>query len=367
MEDEYQAGKSPRLWIMEKRENKPSFMNGGQEMHVTRESDGKNIVIPVMEVVKEMITGDCTTKLVVYNARDNRYCGVLKRDLCCILIDWTSSERLTVHTDCFSHEMIVYDGDAIAFLSQNTGCIDMNTSGKRWEGYVKDGKPFGYGILYDEEGNKEYEGFMMDGLKTCYGKEYYSDIDTLKYDGCYHRGKRFGRGILYDRAGSIEYEGDWAEDAVYCENAFISCLCESLVIPDDSFNDANDIVLHSLFSTLSEIVIGSDCFDNTRVFEVNGLSQLKSITVGTRTGKVGDYVRNDGLLCIVNCPKLKSIVIGEDSFCDYHDLELANLPSLESLSMEGMNFYWAPVFSLTSWNVRLTQYRPSKAAVDDYW
>ena len=99
MEVEYQAGKSPRLWIMEKRENKPSFMNGGQEMHVTRESDGKNVVIPVMEVVKEMITGDCTTKLVVYNARDNRYCGVLKRDLCCILIDWTSSERLTVHTD----------------------------------------------------------------------------------------------------------------------------------------------------------------------------------------------------------------------------------------------------------------------------
>ena len=189
----------------------------------------------------------------------------------------------------------------------------------------------------------------------------------FRSDGCYHRGKRFGRGILYDRAGSIEYEGDWAEDAVYCENAFISCLCESLVIPDDSFNDANDIVLHSLFSTLSEIVIGSDCFDNTRVFEVNGLSQLNSITVGTRTGKVGDYVRNDGLLCIVNCPKLKSIVIGEDSFCDYHDLELANLPSLESLSMEGMNFYWAPVFSLTSWNVRLTQYRPSKAAVDDYW
>ena len=52
MEVEYQAGKSPRLWIMEKRENKPSFMNGGQEMHVTRESDGKNVVIPVMEVVK---------------------------------------------------------------------------------------------------------------------------------------------------------------------------------------------------------------------------------------------------------------------------------------------------------------------------
>lgn len=61
--------------------------------------------------------------------------------------------------------MIVYDGDAIASSSQNTGCIDMKTSEERWKGYVKDGKPFGYGILYDDKGNRECEGFMMNGSK----------------------------------------------------------------------------------------------------------------------------------------------------------------------------------------------------------
>ena len=63
---------------------------------------------------------------------------------------------------------------------------------------MKDGKPFGYGELFDEEGKKEYEGFMVDGVKMGYGIEYYSDIEWVKYRGCFYDGKRFGKGVLYD-------------------------------------------------------------------------------------------------------------------------------------------------------------------------
>ena len=38
---------------------------------------------------------------------------------------------------------------------------------------MKEEKPFGYGVFYDE-------GFLMDDMKTCYGKEYYSDIDIVR-------------------------------------------------------------------------------------------------------------------------------------------------------------------------------------------
>jgi singapore isolate B (sub-type 7) whole genome shotgun sequence assembly, scaffold_3 len=53
---------------------------------------------------------------------------------------------------------------------------------------------------------------MMDGIRVCYGKEFYDDIEKVKYEGCYYEGKRFGKGVLYDRNGGIEYDGLWKED-----------------------------------------------------------------------------------------------------------------------------------------------------------
>lgn len=43
----------------------------------------------------------------------------------------------------------------------------------------------------------------MDGIRVCYGKEFYDDIEKVKYEGCYYEGKRFGKGVLYDRNGGI--------------------------------------------------------------------------------------------------------------------------------------------------------------------
>ena len=88
--------------------------------------------------------------------------------------------------DMDSKEMIVYrNGERV-----DTQCagevIDLDTNGRRWEGRMMEGQPYGYGVMYDEEGKKEYEGFMMDGMKSCYGIEYYSDIERMKYEGCYN-------------------------------------------------------------------------------------------------------------------------------------------------------------------------------------
>lgn len=315
-------------------------------------TDATKAEMGIEGVLRSVLSSDCSTKLILYDMKHNVYRGIVETDSCSILIDWNSKKHTTVCADLWTHEMRMYDGEEITSISTNVDCIDMEASGRRWEGGVKDEKPFGYGILFDEEGKKEYEGFMMGSDRICCGREYYSDIDRVKYDGCYHSGIRFGTGILYDRSGSVEYEGFWKEDTIYSENNddSVSCLQESLVIPDNTFNDANDVVLLPLFLTLKELVIGSDCFERSRVFELNGLRQLESIVTEKRTGKVGDFAREDGLLRIADCPKLKSVVIGEDSFCDYYAFVLENLPSLESISMTGLSFYWAPVFSLTSWN-----------------
>lgn len=69
-----------------------------------------------------------------------------------------------------------------------------------------DGNPYGYGIVYDEEGRKEYEGYQVNGVKVCFGVEYYSGLNQVKYRGCFFHDMHFGMGVLYDRKGSVEYD-----------------------------------------------------------------------------------------------------------------------------------------------------------------
>ena len=80
---------------------------------------------------------------------------------------------------------------------------------------------------------------------------------------------------------------------------------------------------------------------------MDGLSELESVVIGQQSFRISDEKRSDGSYRIVNCPKLKSIQIGGNSFQDYHSFELNNLPSLQTIYMGEYCFYWTPSFSLT--------------------
>ncbi|KAK8826138.1 hypothetical protein WA538_001284 [Blastocystis sp. DL] len=97
---------------------------------------------------------------------------------------------------------------------------------------------------------------------------------------------------------------------------------------------------------LKSIVIGSNCFGKVRVFELDGLGELERVVIGYESFR-NDDERTDGSYRIVNCPKLKSIYIDEQSFENYHSFELNNLPSLQSIEIDSWSFLSAPSFSLT--------------------
>ena len=244
----------------------------------------------------------------------------------------------------------MYENKVLSTFPGTHGIIDLDTNGRRWEGVVKDGKPFGFGVLYNEEGRKEYEGFMINESKTCYGIEYYSDIDTAQYDGCYYNNNRFGKGTLYDRNGVIEYDGLWKNDSPYSpqfDGKAVDNHTESIVILDKSLNKPESIILSSFLHSLKQIVIGDDCFGNVRFFELDGLSELESLVIGKKSFRISGSERNDGSCRIVNCANLISIQIGDRSFSDYHSFELNDLPSLQSIAIDDYCFYWTPSFSLT--------------------
>ena len=122
----------------------------------------------------------------------------------------------------------------------------------------------------------------------------------------------------------------------------------TMIIPNGYFNGNNNASFNiSNNGVLKSIVIGDNCFGKVRVFDLDGLSELESVVIGKKSFRFGYDERSDGSYRIVNCPKLKSIQIGYESFSDYHSFELNNLPSLQSIVIGHGCFHMAPSFSLT--------------------
>ena len=340
-----------------------SFLSGFVEASVEKPADGlngneittKNVErgngMGMKERLNTLMKEKNDDSMMEYDIETGREHGVWKKEEKCYAIKRGDEENRVVVTDLKTHEMRVYDGDDWKENEQDgVDCIDLDVSGKRWEGGVKDGKPFGYGVLYDEEGKKEYEGFIVDGVKIGYGIEYYNDIERIEYEGCFYDGKRFGRGVLFGRNGMIEYDGLWKNDMVYSPHSNGSTMdnhTESVTVSDGLFNNREPFIPSFYMHSLKRIVIGNDCFGKVRVFELNGLDELESVVIGDWSFRIDDKERNDGSCRIVNCPKLKSIQIGYEAFQDYHSFELSNLPSLQSIDIGKYGCRYAPSFSLT--------------------
>ena len=322
--------------------------NGEKRVVEMNEWDGMRMKERLNTLMKEKNNDS----IMEYDIETGREHGVWKKEEKCYAIKRGNEENQVVVTDLKTHEMRVYDGDDWKESEQDgVGCIDLDVNGKRWEGGVKDGKPFGYGVLYDEEGKKEYEGFMVDGVKMGYGIEYSNNIERVIYKGCFCDDKRFGRGVLYDRNGLVEYNELWKNDMVYSSHSNGSTIdnhTETVTIGDGVFNNREPFIPSFYMQSLKRIVIGNRCFGKVRVFELDGLDELESVVIGKRSFRFGYDERIDGSYRIVNCPKLKSIQIGDWSFYDYHSFELNNLPSLQSIDMGAWYcFNRAPSFSLT--------------------
>lgn len=235
-------------------------------------------------------------------------------------------------------------------ITTNTGGIDLDATGKRWEGGIRNDKPFGYGVLYNEEGEKEYEGFVVDGLKTYHGTEYYCDMSTMHYDGFYFNDRKQGYGTLYDRTGVIVYQGLWKNDnpaSIHFDGNTIDSTTESVMTQKWLFNRVKTFSLCSYLSSLKRLMINDSCFRNARVVSVIGLPALEVIVIGNSSFRFGYDKRDDGCCRIEDCPKLLSIYFGRKSFRDYRELRLIRLPVLQDITIGYLCFFFAPILVIS--------------------
>ena len=167
----------------------------------------------------------------------------------------------------------------------------INENGSRWEGDWYNEKPFGFGSIYDGEGNRIYSGFMFEGKKIGFGTEFFADNHKVDYCGNFMNDMRHGRGTTYDRNGNKLFEGDWR-----CgKNDFE----DKIVI---EFNcEEDDVRIHDL---IKELEIGENCYNEWKGdLVIENYPNLQSIVVKRNS------LRNLNLLKICNCEKLKTIEI----------------------------------------------------------
>ena len=226
--------------------------------------------------------------------------------------------------------------------------LNLNDDGERWQGDVLDDCPFGWGVLYDSENRKAYEGFRIRDVNVCYGRSYYPDIQKVEYEGVICEGRRCGRGVQYDRNGDVMIDGEWIADAklktsitISEESTFLHSMIEELIVSDNCCNGEEWKVLEfGLMPFLRDLHIGDYCFKEVDRMELIGLNYLERVVIGKHCfstieeivvikSTVEDYSHRHFFL--KNCNSVKELIIGNDSFLEYDICVIENDPSLERI------------------------------------
>ena len=87
-----------------------------------------------------------------------------------------------IEVDTAFHTLLRVNGEEVKDV-ESKQVLDLSDDGERWEGDVLDNQPYGWGVLYDSENRRTYEGFRIGEVNVCYGRSYYSDVGVMEYEG----------------------------------------------------------------------------------------------------------------------------------------------------------------------------------------
>ena len=266
------------------------------------------------------------------------------------------SERRVIMADVKNRRLLRVEDVDLSKVEHNE-IVDMSVDGDRWEGDVLNGEPCGWGVLYNRDNIRVYEGFCIGNKNECYGRSYYSDIGVIEYEGEWCDGKRWGHGVQYDRTGGVVYDGEWLNGdrltttvTITPEMGVFHNHIEELFVSDGSCNGEEMRLLDlSLMSSLKSVRVGSECFSYVEEVKLIGLNELESVVIGMNsfTKKKNSYRYDPNRhFYLKNCPKLKSLKMGRYSFSDYSVCAIENVDALEVIqigdsSIDSNNFRYA--------------------------
>ena len=253
-----------------------------------------------------------------------------------------------IEVDTASHRLLRVNGEEASGI-ERARVLDLSDDGERWEGDVLRKQPYGWGVLFNADGEKVYEGFRIGDVNVCYGKSYYSDIQKVEYEGEWFEGKRWGRGIQLDRKGEVVFDGEWMDDDTKIERRVVlneetqllPSGIEELIVSSNSCNGRGWRVFDlSFMSSLRLLEVGDKCFKCVDEVKLILLSDLERVVIGKDSFTKGHsewFIYPDRHFCLKNCERLKELKMGRYSFSDYTVCEIENVPSLEVIEMGDLN------------------------------
>ena len=273
------------------------------------------------------------------------------------------SKDRVIEVDTASHKLLRVNGEEVKDIKSKQ-VLDLSDDGERWEGDVLNNEPYGWGVLYDNENRRMYEGFRLGEVNVCYGRSYYSDIQKPEYEGTICEGKRWGRGIQYNRNGTTVFEGECINEQkierrieLWSEHQLLHNQIEELILKDNCCNGKEWTSFDfSILPKLRVLRVKKECFRFVEQVKLIGLSQLESVVIGegcfTMYKNGWPQTMNPNRhFYLKDCERLRELEIGSKSFSDYSLCEISNLPSLEAIEMGKWNA-WSGIFHHSSFELK---------------
>ena len=245
------------------------------------------------------------------------------------------NSTMAIRANINTRALISVNNEDLSGIEHNQ-LLNLSDEGERWEGDVLNDQPFGWGVLYDNDNNRIYEGFRIGELGVCYGTHYYSDNGVMEYKGELCEGKRWGRGVQYDRNGRVVYDGDWMNNEVTEKRIEITeekentvllhNRIEELVIGEDCWNyEGLTAVDFKYMPFLRELTVNNHSLDHVREITLSGLQHLE------RTLFLCSPFSIKGSFCVRDCPVLSSLRIGDGAMGSYVSCIIENNAMLKEI------------------------------------
>ena len=226
--------------------------------------------------------------------------------------------------------------------------LDLDSTGTRWEGQILNGKPFGYGTLFNSSDRLNYAGYIINGQKHIFGIDYYEDVELRDYEGHYVCNQRYGLGTFYDRNEEVIFYGpvigkpildlEVKIPAYSMDITGLNTSTSSIIVEDHCCKYQYACKQFSFdkwraLPALKKIIISKYCFNFVKQIEISDYYQLEVLSINSFSftllspdgrGKAlepaeGSFFR------IKNCPSLKALTIGCGSFAEYQSFELEGM------------------------------------------
>ena len=302
-------------------------------------------LVPTHQCEEDVICTDRQESL-VFHCHDKEYYyeGFTKKPM--FVLAEVGKDR-TIEVD-MKKKVLRVNGEAVSGI-EHKQVLDLNDDGERWEGDVLHREPFGWGVLYDSENRRSYEGFRIGDVNVCYGTRYYSDIQKVEYEGGICEGKRWGRGVQYNRKGEVVFFGEWMNDGEKTNRIVVvdggidllHSFIEELRVCDDCCNGEEWKAFDfSFLLSLKELAIGHKCFKCVKDVKLIGMKKLERVTIGKEcfVGSGDEYDDPNGCFYLKDCERVRELKICCGSFPYYATCVVSDNDHLKEIEIQDRCF-----------------------------